>query len=188
MVLFPWSLFLGFPGIEVLSVREKQALPQYARNVPGRYHRVCVINPNGYQGPDLDGTLLAVPLDPSVGESAWVNSCIVPAGARQAQAPDRMSHRSARREQGAILADQDAVAPPTTGRTGPWPRWSIPAATARLPTPVATCPTSWEWGPAALPAGAAGSIPTKRRPTARRQPTGNGPVLSPFSGEGQDGG
>ena len=125
------SLVLGFPGIEVLLVREKQALPQYARNVPGRYYRVCVINPNGYQGPDLDGTLLAVPLDPSVGESAWVNSYIVPAGAQQAQAPDQMSHRSARREQGTILADQDPVAGAATFRvtysTNDRQNWSLAA-------------------------------------------------------------
>ena len=142
------SLVLCFPGIEALLVREKQELPQYARNVPGRYYRVCAINPNGYQGPDLDGTLLAVPLDPSVGESAWVNSCIVPAGARQAQAPDRMSHRSARREQGAILADQDPVAGAATFRvtysTNDRQNWSFPV---HQPSPMRQSGHSGGLGP-----------------------------------------
>ena len=94
------------------------------------------------------GTLLAVPLDPSVGESAWVHSYIVPAGAQQAQAPDRMSHRSARREQGAILADQDAVAGAATFgvtySTNDRQNWSFPV---HQPSPMRQSGHSGGLGP-----------------------------------------
>ena len=52
-------------------------------------------------------------------------------GSPQAQAPDQMSHRSARREKGAILADQDAVAGAATFRvtcsTNDRQNWSLAA-------------------------------------------------------------
>ena len=154
-VTFPWWLgkcrrvALARPHEHCqLSQRGVERPPPRLPDKPPRINRVCVINPNGYQGPDLDGTLLAVPLDPSVGESAWVNPYIMPAVAQQAQAPDQMSHRSARREQGAILADQDAVAGVATFRvtcsTNDRQNWSFPV---HQPSPMRQSGHSGGLGP-----------------------------------------